>query len=114
MADAESKELSRELADSRARLSYHGAMLAERANVPRRLKQSVQRKPYAWVAAASVLGLAIAAIRPRKRVEVRTVFSKKEKPGKAAVIFGAAKVALDVFKPALTAFLKKKVSSAGR
>jgi hypothetical protein len=114
MVEAESKELSRELAESRARLSYHSSVLADRANVPRRLKRSITRRPATWMAAVAVIGLLIAARRPRKRIEVRTKEPVEKQAGKAALILGAGKLALDIFRPALTMWLRKKVAPSWR
>ena len=112
MADTETEALSHALAQSRARLSHHATVLADRANVARRLKRSVKRKPVPWIAAAVVLGLLIAARRPKpRRVEVHTVQASNGKnSGKLAFVLAAGKIALDAFRPAITSWIGQRIS----
>jgi hypothetical protein len=116
MADAETDKLTRELAESRRRLSLNAAALAERANIARRLRQSVKRKPALWLGAAAVIGLLIAVRRPRARpIEIRTKAALETKQaGKAALAFGAVKIAFDIFRPAITAWARRQVSRNAR
>lgn len=112
MADAETESLSASLALNRARLAGSTAALAEQLNVSRRVRHGVTHHPALWIGAALLIGVLITA-RPRqpRRVEVRAKRSIDEKDaGKVALLVGLTKLTLDVLRPTLTTWLRRRVS----
>lgn len=110
MADTETESIRTTLAQSRAQLSQSTAALGEQLNINQRVRRSVRSQPATWIAAA-VIGLLLAARRRKPRtVEIKT--KRKVEPqdaGKAALFLGAGKLALDVLRPTLTAWLRRRM-----
>jgi hypothetical protein len=111
MADTETESIRTTLARSRAQLSHSTAALGEQLNVSQRVRRSVRSQPATWIAAATVIGLLLAA-RRRKPRSVKIETKRKvdaQDAGKAALFLGAGKLALDVLRPTLTAWLRRRI-----
>lgn len=56
-------ELHNHVRQSRKELAFHYAALKEELNIPRRLRHSIQQKPWYWLGGATVAGLSIAFLK---------------------------------------------------
>jgi hypothetical protein len=111
-APADHKKLKGDLASSREALTTYVGALRQDVDFGAKLKRAVQNNPFAWYAAAAMLGLLLSRIPPvaRRRV-VAVKKSRRDSPGEAgyaAVALTALKFALDFAKPALLRWFKDR------
>ena len=109
---ADREKLKRELASSREAMTAYVTALGHDLDFGAKLKRGVQRNPWAWYAAAGILGLLLSKIPPlRRTVVVKGPRRKSDAPkeaGKAAIVVSLLKFALDFAKPALVRWLRDR------
>lgn len=98
-----SKELLlNELRRSREELARDTAVLRRELDFEAKLKQSVRKRPFAWIGSAAALGWMIAGPKKKTRVVTKVVGSRgepvKEETRKAAGRAGALGIAITVAK----------------
>ena len=117
MADPTKKQsLIRTLQEARGQIAGNIHGLKEDLSVGKRFRRSVRENPFVWYAGAAVLGLLLAKLPPmgRKVVVPQPIFAKQQKAGKAAVLLGAIKIALDLGRPFITSWLKERATHGPR
>src|SRR5436190_18806684 len=112
-------KLRQEVAHSRDWLARDLNGLRYELDFPLKLRKSFQRQTAAWIAAAVVVGVVFAVMPARTRkvaVKVKGTRDRKEEILGAGLALGVLRLAITLFKPALTALITKKMSgySAGR
>ncbi len=115
MADPTQKQsLIRTLQEARGQLAGNIHGLKEDISIGKRFRRSVRENPFVWYSGAAVLGLLIAKLPPmgKKVVVPQPIFAKQQKAGKAAVLLGALKIALDLGRPFITSWLKERAKQA--
>jgi hypothetical protein len=112
MADPTKKQsLILQLQEARGQLAGNLSGLKQDVSVGRRFRRSVRENPVVWYAGAALLGLLLAKIPPmgRKVIVPQPIFAAKpQKAGKAAMLLGALKIALDLGRPFITKWLKER------
>ena len=111
--NAEKAALIAELASARARIASQWTGLRHDLDFPARAKRSFSIHPAPWIGGATFLGLLFGKQRPRtKKIEVtrKTKSESLEKAGKAGLLLGILKIVLDFVRPALTAWVTKRIS----
>ncbi len=111
MADPTKKQsLIRTLQEARGQIAGNIHGLKEDLSFGKRFRRSVRENPIAWYGGAAVLGLILSKLPPmgKKVVVPQPIFAKQQKAGKAAVLLGALKIALDLGRPFLTNWLKER------
>ena len=114
MAEDERKtELIAELASARSRISANAGGLRRDLDFSTRAKDAFKRSPLPWLGGAAFLGLLVAKF-PRRTKKVTVVRKGEkataEKAGKLGLALGALKIGLDFARPALTAWVTKRVT----
>ena len=116
MADPTKKQsLILALHEARGQLGGNIAGLKEDLSVGKRFRRSVRENRFAWFGGAAVLGLLLAKLPPmgRKVVVPQPIFARSpEKAGKAALLLGALKIALDLGRPMIMSWLKDRAMHA--
>lgn len=106
-------QIKTEIARSRDQVGSDLRELRAELDFPRKLKRSFQRQTVAWVTAAIIVGTLLVVLPARKKkvyVEAKTDKSKsKKKIVEAGFALGALKFAATLLKPAVVAFVTKKV-----
>ncbi len=112
---ARKEVLIADLATARTELAGYGQALARDLDVGARVKRGVRTHPAGWFGGAALLGLLLSKLPPLRRKVVVTPSLFRREPargaGKAALIVTLAKLALDLAKPALTAWIKRRLFS---
>jgi hypothetical protein len=111
--DERKKELITELAHARAQMSDYVHGLGHDLDFRTRARQAFARHPAIWIGTALLLGLFVSRLpfrrkkaapdAPRKKVEPAI-----EKAGVAGLTLGALKIAFDIARPALTAWVTRR------
>jgi hypothetical protein len=103
-------ELKVEIARSREDVGRRLHRVREEADVPQRIRRSVQREPVPWIVGAIAVGLLITAIAIRKKkVVVEPKRGSKSKGFlEAGFLLGALRVAVTLFKPVIVKFVEEK------
>jgi len=70
-------EIQRTIHQNRQRIALEYAALGEELNIAKRLRLSVQRKPWAWLSGATLAGITVSFLRPSSLVKM--AISKKSK-----------------------------------
>src|ERR1051325_4475265 len=112
-------QLRQEVAHSRDWLGRDLSGLRYERDFPLKFRKALQRQTTTWVAAAVVVGIVFAVMPARTKkgaVKVKGTKDRKEEILGAGLALGGLRVALLLFKPAITALITKKMSgySAGR
>jgi hypothetical protein len=109
-------ELRQEAAHSRDRLARDLSGLRYELDFPLKLRKSFQRQTALWIGAAIVVGVVFAVI-PARRKKVRVKTSGKSRGEHqnegilgAGMALAALKLVATMLKPAITAFVAKKMS----
>ncbi len=106
-------ELIGELARARSHLSVNFQALRRDLEFSTRAKQAFKRSPLPWLGGAAFIGLLVAKF-PRRAKKITVVRkggeAAVEKAGKFGLALGAMKIAFDLARPALTAWLTTRVS----
>lgn len=93
-------------------MTIYMAALGHDLDFAAKLKRGVRGNPWAWYAAAGILGLLLSKIPPlRRTVVVKGPRRRSEAPreaGKAAIVLSVLKFVLDFAKPALVRWLKDR------
>ena len=110
-------ELRQEVAHSRDRLARDLSGLRYELDFPLKFRKSFQRQTVVWITAAVVIGVVCAVLpaRTRKlqvRAKPKTGSDPKEGILGAGLALGALKLAVTLFKPAITNFISKKMSGS--
>ena len=121
MVDERKAELITELDRARVRSSANARALRGDLEVGQMLRHGFRRNRTAWLGSAALIGLVLSKIPPRTkkvRVKVRAWPWNKEKEqmktaGKAGLLFAVLKLALDLAKPSMVAWVTSKISGAG-
>jgi hypothetical protein len=112
MADPTKKQsLILALHEARGQLGGNIHGLKEDLSVGKRFRRSVRENRFAWIGGAAVLGLLLAKLPPmgRKVVVPQPIFARPpQKAGKAALLLGAIKIALDLGRPMIMSWLKDR------
>jgi len=121
MADQRKAELIAELDRARARASANSQALRTDVAVGPQLRRIFQRNRTAFLGGAALFGLLLSKIPPRtKKVKVKVKawpWSRDQEQmktaGKAGILFALLKLALDLGKPSMVAWVTSKISGAG-
>jgi hypothetical protein len=115
------EELKQEVARSREDLALRLERVREEADLPRKIRRSVQREPVPWIIGAIAVGLLLTAVisRKKKKIYVDTKAAKASKSAllEAGFLLGALRIAASLLKPVILNFVEKKLgtySSRGR
>lgn len=112
MADPTKKQsLILALHEARGQLGGNLTGLKEDLSVGKRFRRSVRENRLAWFGGAAVLGLLLAKLPPmgRKVVVTQPIFARPpQNAGKAALLLGALKIALDLGRPLIMNWLKDR------
>jgi hypothetical protein len=114
MADpAKKQSLIREIQEARGQVAGNIVALKQDLSIGNRFRRSVRENPLAWYGSAALIGLLLSKIPPmgKKVVVPRPIFAKEQKAGKAAMILGAIKIALDLGRPLIINWLKERASN---
>lgn len=110
-------QLRQEAAHSRDWLARDLSGLRYELDFPLKFRKSFQRQTVLWITAAVVIGVVFAVMPARTRkvpLKVKMRSDAKEGILGAGLALGALKLAITLFRPALTTFISKKMSgSAG-
>ena len=113
------QQLRQEVAHSRDRLAGDLSGLRYELDFPLKFRKSFQRQTVFWITAAVVIGVVLAVMPARTRKTPFKVKRKMRNDAKeeilgAGLALGALKLAVTLLRPAITTFIKKKMSgSAG-
>src|SRR5438105_11695508 len=113
------QQLRQEVAHSRDRLARDLSGLRYELDFPLKFRKSFQRQTVLWITAAVVIGVVFAVMPARTKkvplnVKMKTRSDAKEGILGAGLALGALKLAVTLFRPAITTFISKKMSgSAG-
>jgi hypothetical protein len=114
--DARKTELIAELAHTRAQISESVHHLGHDLDFRTRARRAFARHPAIWIGIALLLGLFVsrlpfrrkkAAAAPRRKKDVEPVV---EKAGIAGLALAGLKMAFDLARPALTAWVTRRVT----
>jgi len=111
-------QLRQEIAHSRDWLERDLSGLRYELDFPLKFRKSFQRQTALWITAAVVIGVVLAVIPARTKkvpvkVTAKTRSDAKEGILGAGLALGALKLALTLFRPAITTFISKKMSGSG-
>jgi hypothetical protein len=110
-------QLRQEIAHSRDWLARDLSGLRYELDFPLKFRKSFQRQTMLWITAAVVLGVVFAVMPARTRnvslkVKPKTRGDAKGEILGAGLALGVLKVAVSLFRPAITAFISKKMSAS--
>ena len=107
-------QLRQEIAHSRDRLARDLDGLRYELDFPLKFRKSFQRKTVFWVGAALAIGI-VAAVMPARTKKVRVQAKRKsgarEEILGAGLALGALRLAVTLFRPAVTKFIARKLSA---
>ena len=103
-------ELKVEIARSREDVGRRLHRVREEADVPRKIRRSVQREPVPWIVGAIAVGLLVTAIATRKKKVVVDAKRGSKSKGflEAGFLLGALRIAATLFKPVIVKFVEEK------
>ncbi len=113
--DKSLNELRKEIGHSRDLLARDISGLRYELDFPLKIRQSFQRQTVIWIAAAVVIGVALAVMPARtKEIRVNTRGRSKGKRQQegvlgASIALGALKLATTLLKPVVVGFVRKKM-----
>jgi hypothetical protein len=109
-------ELAAELDRARAKLSRNMEAFRRDIDVPAHLRSSFRDHKSAWIGAAAILGLLAAKIPARKKkIYVAAPGGARiKKLEKAGIALALAKMAFSAARPAIVAFVTKKITDRAR
>ncbi|SRR6266480_262817 len=111
-------ELKSQIDRSREDLALRLSRVREEADVPRKIRRSVEREPVPWIIGAIAVGLLLTAVisRKKKKIYVDTKAAKASKSAllEAGFLLGALRVVASLLKPVVMNFVEKKLSARGR
>jgi hypothetical protein len=121
MADQRKAELIAELERARVRASANSQALRTDVAFRPKIRRAFQRNRTAYLGGAALFGLLLSKIPPRTKkvkVKVKTWPWSRDKQqmktaGKAGIMFALLKLALDLGKPSMVAWVTSKISGAG-
>jgi len=105
--------LKTEIARSRERVERDLRGLRYELDFRRKIKRSFQHQTVAWITAAAVVGTLLVLLPARKKkiyIDTKTGDKRKKQMLEAGFFLGALKIAATLLKPAITTFLRKKIS----
>lgn len=101
-----------DLGGARSELAGYGQALTRDLDFAARVRHGVRAHPAGWFGGAALLGLLLSKLPPlRRKVELKTAIfhrNQAKEAGKAAFAVTLIKFALDLGKPVLAAWLKRK------
>jgi hypothetical protein len=107
-------DLRQEIERSREELEHRLVRVREEADVPRKIRRSVRRKPVPWIVGAIAFGLLVTAIVTRKKkVYVTPKGTGKAGSGllEAGFLLGVTRIVAGLVKPVVLNFLEKQLGS---
>jgi hypothetical protein len=107
-------ELKSKIDRSREDLALRLERVREEADLPRKIRRSVQREPVPWIIGAIAVGLLVTAVVTRKKkVYVDAKGSPKSRHAllEAGFVLGALRIAAGLLKPVVMNFVEKKLGS---
>jgi hypothetical protein len=107
-------DLREEIDRSRESLEHRLVRVREEADVPRKIRRSVQREPVPWIVGAVAFGLLVTAIVTRKKkVYVTPKGTGKAGTGllEAGFLLGVTRIAANLIKPIVVSFIEKQLGS---
>ena len=106
-------ELKEQIARSREDLGRRLERVREEADLPRKIRRSVQREPVPWIIGAIAVGLLVTAVVTRKKkIYVDAKGGRKTKGLlEAGFLLGATRIAMSLLKPVILNFVEKKLGS---
>lgn len=115
MADESRKQsLITELDAARAHVANDFIVVRRDFDVGTRLKSNYSRRPLLWVGAAAAIGFVLSRLLPSRNKGGAVRYYQAEKPGKAAFLLTAMKLALSLAKPAIMGFLANRIQNRSR
>jgi hypothetical protein len=112
---ARKETLIAELALARSELTGSGHALRLELDVGARVRSAVRARPAGWFGGAALLGLLLARLPPlQRKVEVKPALFRRnpaKEAGKAAFALTLGKFALDLAKPTLTGWVRRRIFS---
>lgn len=109
-------ELRTQVARSRDDLGLRLNRVRQEADIPRKIRRSVQREPVPWIVGAIAAGLVIVAVvsRKKKKIYVDTRAAKASKSAllEAGFVLGALRIVAGLLKPVVLNFVEKKLGSS--
>ena len=112
--DNDKVELITELARTRALIASNAQGLRHDLDFSTRAKKAFKSSPWPWVGGATLLGMIVARLAPRRAKTKPVVIKHKdqtvEKAGKMGLILGIIKIVLDFAKPAIATWARKRVT----
>ena len=111
------QQLRQEVAHSRDRLARDLSGLRYELDFPLKFRKSFQRQTALWIAAVVVIGVVVAVMPARTRKTPLKVKGKTRNDAKGEILgaglaLGALKLAVTLLRPAITAFISKKMSGS--
>ncbi len=115
MADIQDRKnvLIRELERSRSQLQVHSHALRTHANPVNRVRASFGKHRLAWFGGATLAGVILSRLRPKRVIVRRTSEKQTANVRNAGIALGVFKMLFDVVRPALTGWALKRVSQMG-
>lgn len=111
--DPRKAELTAELARSRSQITAQARLLGRDLDFATRARQAFARHPAVWIGGAALLGLLITQL-PRRRKDPaprrKSAEPVLEEAGKAGLAVAALKIAFNIARPALTAWVTRRVA----
>ena len=108
-------ELKAQIDRSREDLALRLSRVREEADVPRKIRRSVEREPVPWIIGAIAVGLLVTAVitRKKKKIYVDTRAAKATKSAllEAGFVLGALRIVAGLLKPVILNFVEKKLGS---
>jgi hypothetical protein len=115
--DPRKNELIAELARSRGQMSNYARALGHDLDFRTRARRAFALHPAIWISIALLLGLVISRLPLRRKKAVAAAPPRKhnvepvvEKAGIAGIALGVLKMAFDLARPALTAWVNRRVA----
>lgn len=114
----EKSELLAEIARSRAAIARDAASVREELDVAARLKNSVRKRPFAWLGAAAAFGYILAGPKTRTKTVTKLVKGPATGAAKAEkkrprtfldILLALFKLALPLVRPALSAYAARSI-----
>jgi hypothetical protein len=105
------EELKQQMARSREEITHRLSRVREEADLPRRIRRSVQREPVPWIIGAIAVGLLVTAVVTRKKkvyVDAKGGAKTKHPLLEAGFVLGALRIAATLFKPMILKFVEEK------
>ena len=107
-------ELIEEIARSRRRVARNLRSVRDELDLPRKIRQSVRRRPVGWIVGAVAIGLVLTSLTTRKKkiyVNAKTGTKSKSALLEAGFILGVLRITAGLLKPVIVNLVKKKLGS---